>query len=129
MRSISNSQSTQFLATSWALLVILLYFFKELGLSITEEQLEEMKSNLTNIDFELADAEEKKRKHDLMAHVHTFGVCCPTAAPIIHLGATSCYVKDNTVSISPYTMVAYTQVLLTNLQIHIIVHNRGIPWS
>jgi adenylosuccinate lyase len=43
----------------------------------------------------LADAEEKKRKHDVMAHVHTFGVACPLAAPIIHLGATSCYVTDN----------------------------------
>ncbi|XP_020908690.1 adenylosuccinate lyase [Exaiptasia diaphana] len=55
-----------------------------------------MEANLTNIDYSLAAAEEKKRRHDVMAHVHTFGVCCPSAAPIIHLGATSCYVGDNT---------------------------------
>ena len=57
-----------------------------------------MEKNLTNIDFERAAVEEKRRRHDVMAHVHTFGVCCPSAAPIIHLGATSAYVGDNTVS-------------------------------
>ena len=70
---------------------------QELGLNITEKQLKQMQTNFTNIDFELAAAEEKKRRHDVMAHVHTFGVCCPLAAPIIHLGATSTYVGDNTV--------------------------------
>lgn len=69
-----------------------------LGLDITDEQIQEMEANLTNIDYKLAASEEKKRRHDVMAHVHTFGVCCPKAAPIIHLGATSCYVGDNTVS-------------------------------
>lgn len=69
-----------------------------LGLDITDEQLLEMEANLTNIDYNLAAAEERKRRHDVMAHVHTFGACCPKAAPIIHLGATSCYVGDNTVS-------------------------------
>ena len=58
-----------------------------------------MESNLENIDFELAAYEEKKRRHDVMAHVYTFATCCPKAAPIIHLGATSCYVGDNTVRI------------------------------
>ena len=57
-----------------------------------------MEDNLSNIDFELAAYEERKRRHDVMAHVHTFGACCPKAAPIIHLGATSCFVGDNTVS-------------------------------
>ena len=69
-----------------------------LGLDITDEQIQEMEANLTNIDYKLAASEERKRRHDVMAHVHTFGVCCPKAAPIIHLGATSCYVGDNTVS-------------------------------
>ncbi|XP_062502364.1 adenylosuccinate lyase-like [Corticium candelabrum] len=69
---------------------------KDLGLNITDEQLDEMKMNTDVIDFELAAAEEKKRRHDVMAHVHTFAACCPKAAPIIHLGATSCYVGDNT---------------------------------
>ncbi|XP_023348069.1 adenylosuccinate lyase, partial [Eurytemora carolleeae] len=69
---------------------------RELGLEISEEQLQEMRENLDNIDFALAAQEEKKLRHDVMAHVHTFGAACPKAAPIIHLGATSCYVGDNT---------------------------------
>ena len=79
-----------------------------MGLDVTDEQLQEMEANLTNIDFELAAQEEKKRRHDVMAHVHTFAACCPKAAPIIHLGATSCYVGDNCVrnmSWSAYTCV------------------------
>ena len=69
---------------------------KELGLQITDLQLKEMSAHLTDIDYTMAAAEEKKRRHDVMAHVHTFGVVCPAAAPIIHLGATSCFVTDNT---------------------------------
>jgi adenylosuccinate lyase len=71
-------------------------------LNITDKQLKEMKDNIGNIDFDVAAAEEAKRRHDVMAHVHTFGVCCPTAAPIIHLGATSCFVGDNTVWVGVY---------------------------
>uniref|UniRef100_H9KVW0 Adenylosuccinate lyase n=1 Tax=Callithrix jacchus TaxID=9483 RepID=H9KVW0_CALJA len=67
-----------------------------LGLPITDEQIQEMKSNLDNIDFKMAAEEEKRLRHDVMAHVHTFGHCCPQAAGIIHLGATSCFVGDNT---------------------------------
>uniref|UniRef100_A0A8C8TU16 Adenylosuccinate lyase n=1 Tax=Peromyscus maniculatus bairdii TaxID=230844 RepID=A0A8C8TU16_PERMB len=69
-----------------------------LGLPITDEQIQEMKSNLTNIDFQMAAEEEKRLRHDVMAHVHTFGHCCPKAAGIVHLGATSCYVGDNTLA-------------------------------
>ncbi|KAM6386500.1 PUR8 lyase, partial [Uria aalge] len=69
---------------------------KSLGLSITDEQIKEMEANLDNIDFKMAAEEEKKLRHDVMAHVHTFAHCCPKAAAIIHLGATSCYVGDNT---------------------------------
>ena len=72
--------------------------FQTLGLEITDEQISEMEEHLTDIDFEYAAIEEKKRRHDVMAHVHTFAACCPKAAPIIHLGATSCFVGDNTVS-------------------------------
>ena len=68
---------------------------QQLGLEITNEQLKEMEENLNKIDFKLAAEEEKKVRHDVMAHVHTFGVACPKAALIIHLGATSCYVGDN----------------------------------
>lgn len=69
---------------------------KELGIEITDDQLQEMEQSLHIIDYQLAKEEERKRRHDVMAHVHTFGVQCPKAAPIIHLGATSCYVGDNT---------------------------------
>lgn len=68
---------------------------KQLGLDISQEQLDEMRNNLNNIDFEYAAKQEKILRHDVMAHVHTFGACCPKAAPIIHLGATSAYVGDN----------------------------------
>ena len=69
-------------------------------MDITDEQISEMENNLTKIDYKMASEEERKRRHDVMAHVHTFAACCPKAAPIIHLGATSCYVGDNTVSCS-----------------------------
>ncbi|KAF8890773.1 adenylosuccinate lyase [Infundibulicybe gibba] len=70
---------------------------KELGLPISDEAIEQMKNNLelTPEQFEIAAVEEKKRRHDVMAHVHTFGTVAPAAAGIIHLGATSCYVADN----------------------------------
>uniref|UniRef100_A0A8C2IB89 Adenylosuccinate lyase n=1 Tax=Cyprinus carpio TaxID=7962 RepID=A0A8C2IB89_CYPCA len=71
---------------------------KELGLPITDAQVSEMESHLEDIDFVMAADEERKLRHDVMAHVHTFAHCCPTAAPIIHLGATSCYVGDNTLA-------------------------------
>ena len=69
---------------------------KQLGLKdITDEALGQMESHISDIDYVLAAAEEKRRRHDVMAHVHTFGVAAPAAAGIIHLGATSCYVTDN----------------------------------
>ena len=69
---------------------------QELGLNISQEALDEMKANIYNIDFDVAAEEERIRRHDVMAHVHTFGKCCPKAAGIIHSGATSCFVTDNT---------------------------------
>lgn len=69
---------------------------KELGLSITQEQIEELKANSTDIDFEKAAIYEKKFRHDVMAHVHTYGDQAPGAKGIIHLGATSAFVGDNT---------------------------------
>ena len=69
---------------------------KELGLDITDDQLDEMQAHLSDIDYAFAARKEKELRHDVMAHVHTFGEACPTAFPIIHLGATSCYVGDNT---------------------------------
>lgn len=69
---------------------------QELGLNITNEQVQQMEANIEGIDFKAAAEEEKATRHDVMAHVHVFAKQCPLAAPIIHLGATSCYVGDNT---------------------------------
>jgi adenylosuccinate lyase len=68
----------------------------ELGLSISAEQIAELRAAVDQIDFEAAEQYERKLRHDVMAHVHSYGDQCPTARPIIHLGATSCYVTDNT---------------------------------
>jgi adenylosuccinate lyase len=68
----------------------------ELGLSISKQQLDELRSHVDTIDFEKAAAYERKLRHDVMAHVHAYGDVCPQARAIIHLGATSCYVTDNT---------------------------------
>jgi adenylosuccinate lyase len=68
----------------------------ELGLPVTQEQIDEMEAHITDIDYDLAAQKEKELRHDVMAHIHTFGASCPKAMPIIHLGATSCYVGDNT---------------------------------
>lgn len=69
---------------------------QELGLPITDEQLSEMEAHLDDINFAVAEAKEKELRHDVMSHVYAFGEQCPAARPIIHLGATSCYVGDNT---------------------------------
>lgn len=70
---------------------------KELGLDISDEAIEQLKNNvaMTDESFKVAAAEEKKRRHDVMAHVHAYGQVAPAAAGIIHWGATSCYVTDN----------------------------------
>ncbi len=91
---------------------------KELGLQITQEQIDELKSKITDIDFDLAAEYEKKLRHDVMAHVHTYGAQCPKAKGIIHLGATSAYVGDNT------DVIVYTEGLkhIRKLLINLISH-------
>ena len=69
---------------------------KELGLDISDEQLQEIRENIYNIDYDTAAKYEKQFRHDVMAHVHTLGDIAPKARPIIHLGATSAFVGDNT---------------------------------
>ncbi len=69
---------------------------RELGLPITDEQLDELRAHVDDIDFEAAQRYERKTRHDVMAHIHAYGDAAPKARPIIHLGATSCYVGDNT---------------------------------
>ena len=67
----------------------------ELGLPITAEQVAELEAHVTDIDYAAAEQREKEVRHDVMAHVYAYGLAAPSAAGIIHLGATSCYVTDN----------------------------------
>lgn len=83
--------------TTWRKLwVALAQIEKELGLNITEEQINELKSHINDVNYEVAVEREKLTRHDVMSHVYAYGVQCPKAKGIIHLGATSCYVGDNT---------------------------------
>ncbi len=76
--------------------IILAETEKELGLNITDEQIEELKKYQDKINYDLAKEYENKLRHDVMAHIHVYGDQAKLAMPIIHLGATSCYVGDNT---------------------------------
>lgn len=78
---------------------------QQLGLNISDEQVQEMESNLNNIDYHRVSELEKQTRHDVMSHVHAYGELCPKAKPIIHLGATSAFVGDNT------DIIIYTQGL------------------
>ena len=69
---------------------------KELGLPITQEQIDELKAHKDDINYDVAKERERQVRHDVMSHVYAYGVQCPKAKGIIHLGATSCYVGDNT---------------------------------
>ena len=96
-REMSHIWSSQRKFSTWRRLwVALAEAEAELGLPISEGQLDELRAHVDDIDFDVADSYERKLRHDVMAHVHTYGDVCPTARPIIHLGATSCYVTDNT---------------------------------
>ena len=89
------SDRTKF--TTWRKLwIALAEAEQELGLDISDEQLTELREHATDLDLDLAARYEKELRHDVMAHVHAWGDVCPKARPIIHLGATSCYVGDNT---------------------------------
>ena len=87
---------------------------QELGLPISDEQIREMKSQISNIDYEKAKKYESELRHDVMAHVHTYGDACPNVAGIIHLGATSCYVGDNTDIILMQSALIQIKNLLLN---------------
>lgn len=96
-RTMQHIFSPDFKFSTWRRLwIALAESEKELGLPITDEQLDEMRAHIDDIDYDKAAAYESRLRHDVMAHIHTYGDLCPTAKPIIHLGATSCYVGDNT---------------------------------
>ena len=94
---------------------------KELGLNITDEQIEEMKSHADDINFEVAKEREKVVRHDVMSHVYAYGVQCPKAKGIIHLGATSCYVGDNTDIIVMSEALEIVRKKLINVNTDIII--------
>jgi adenylosuccinate lyase len=95
--SMSELWSEQRKFSTWRRLwVALAEAEQELGLAIRPEQLEQLRAHVDSIDFEAAREHERRLRHDVMAHVHTYGDACPDARPIIHLGATSCFVTDNT---------------------------------
>ena len=99
--------------TTWRRLWVALAESEQaLGLEITDEQIAELKAHIDDINYETAAAREKKVRHDVMAHVYAYGALCPHAKPIIHLGATSCYVGDNTDLIIMYEALALIRVRL-----------------
>lgn len=87
----------------------------ELGLNITDGQISEMRGHIYDIDYEREAEYEKRLRHDVMAHLHTFAEACPKAKPIIHLGATSCYVGDNTDIIQMREGLTHIKRLLVNV--------------
>ena len=108
--------SPQFKFTTWRDLWIALAEAEQaLGLPISDAQIEEMKAQRTVFDFDAARRYEKQFRHDVMAHVHHYGDLCPQARPIIHLGATSCYVGDNTDLIQLREALDLTITRLANL--------------
>ncbi|MGL5353832.1 MAG: adenylosuccinate lyase, partial [Clostridium sp.] len=92
---------------------------KELGLNITQAQIEELKASIDNINYEEAIKKEKEVRHDVMSHVHAYGLQCPTAKGIIHLGATSCYVGDNTDVIVMREALLLTKKKMVNVLHHL----------
>lgn len=96
-KEMSRLWSDQKKFTTWRRLwIALAEAEQELGLPVSDDQIAELKVHVDNIDMETANRYERQFRHDVMAHVHTYGDVCPKAAPIIHLGATSCFVTDNT---------------------------------
>ena len=106
---------------------------KELGLNITQEQIDELKAHVDDINYDVAKAREKEVRHDVMSHVYAYGVQCPKAKGIIHLGATSCYVGDNTdiivmtealklVQKKLVNVIAELSSSLTNIKISLHLH-------
>lgn len=88
---------------------------KELGLDITQEQIDELKAHQDEINFDVAREREKEVRHDVMSHVYAYGVQCPKAKGIIHLGATSCYVGDNTDIIIMHEALQLVHTKLVNV--------------
>ena len=108
--------SPQYKFSTWRRLwVALAESEKELGLNITDEQINELKANINNINFEEARQIEKEVRHDVMSHVKAYGLQCDSAKGIIHLGATSAYVGDNTDVVQMNEALKLIRIKLVNL--------------
>ena len=118
--------SAEFKFQTWRKLwVALAKAQKKAGLAISDEQIEEMQAHIEDIDFDLARKKEKEMRHDVMAHVHLFASTCPKAAPIIHLGATSAFVGDNTDLIQAKAAMALVEQKL----LRVIKALRNFAWE
>ena len=96
-KEMSRTWSSQRKFSTWRRLwVALAEAEQEIGIAIADEQIEELRRHVDDIDFAAAAKYERELRHDVMAHIHTYGDACPTARAIIHLCATSCFVTDNT---------------------------------
>lgn len=97
-KEMSYIWSPDFKFTTWRKLwVALAQAELELGVKgVEQEQVDQLRSNITNIDYEFAESKEKELRHDVMSHIHAFGKACPDSMKILHLGATSCFITDNT---------------------------------
>lgn len=115
-REMSFNWSPQKKHSTWRRLwVALAEVEQKLGVDIDDEQIAEMSREVDNIDFDRAAELEKEFRHDVMSHIHAFGELCPAAKPIIHLGATSCFVGDNTELIQIRDAMAIVRVKLAKL--------------
>lgn len=103
---------------------------KELGLNITDEQIEELKKHQDDINYDVANEREAEVRHDVMSHVYAYGVQCPRAKGIIHLGATSCYVGDNTdiiIMTEGLKLIKKKLVNVMNLLSYFANEHKGLP--
>ena len=100
---------------------------RELGLPITEEQIEELKAHADDINYEVAKERERIVRHDVMSHVYAYGQQCPKAKGIIHLGATSCYVGDNTDIIIMREALRLVRKKLINVMAELPISSRRSP--
>ncbi len=114
-REMQHIFSPDFKFSTWRRLwVALAESEKELGLGITQEQIDQLRAHIDDIDYDKAAEYEKRLRHDVMAHIRTYGDACPSAKGIIHLGATSCYVGDNTDIIQMRQALMRIRTLLVN---------------
>ncbi len=97
----------------------------ELGLPVTQAQVDELKAHITDIDYEAARKHEERVRHDVMAHVHAYGDVCPNARGIIHLGATSCYVTDN----ADVLMLRDAMLLIRKKLVEVLRRLRAFAWE